>query len=70
MEILKAIHAFILETEKTMFYKSELREVGIATPTAHDWFKVIEYCQTKMPRIRLMEVHRNLIIEVLEKKEE
>jgi hypothetical protein len=63
MEILGAIREFIAEAEGKPFHKSDLREKGIDPRTAEEFFRIIQYCQKEIPRIRIMEVGASLVIQ-------
>ncbi len=72
MEILEKIKEFIeaIPPTQTSFYKSELRKVGIEPATSHEWLKLIEFCQKNIPEIHVVELSRNLIVELAGKKHE
>jgi hypothetical protein len=63
MEILGAIRDFIEEAGGKPFHKSDLREKGIDPRTAEEFFRIIQYCQKEIPRIKLMEVGASLVIQ-------
>ena len=69
-EVVHTLESFIRTSGKKKFLKSDLRAVGISPVTAHEWFKLIEHRQTNFPRIRVIEVEPNVIIEVLSEDED
>ena len=66
MKILEGIKNFLAESEEKLFYKSELRSINIEPSTAEEWFKIIEFCQTQLPRVSVKKVKRTVIFEILE----
>ncbi|MFX0173420.1 MAG: hypothetical protein ACFE9L_16120 [Candidatus Hodarchaeota archaeon] len=74
MELLQALASFIKQSGKKRFYKSDFRHAptNINPDSAFEALKEAEFCQTHMPRIRVIEMEegRNVIIEVLEETSE
>ncbi|MFQ5978431.1 MAG: hypothetical protein ACE5OZ_09910 [Candidatus Heimdallarchaeota archaeon] len=64
MEILQAIKEFIDESESPLFYKSDLRTKQIDPRTAEEFFRMIHFCQRKLPPITIIETHRNFIVQI------
>ncbi len=65
MKILEALNEHIKKSGKNRFFKSDFREVRVRPDTAGEWFRIIHYCQTELPRIKIIEMGRNVIIEIL-----
>ncbi len=72
LELLKIINEFIeegIQSGRKTFYKSDFRHppAKINPDSAYEVLKLVEYCQTQMPRIRIVEMAegRNVFIEVL-----
>ena len=63
MEILETIREFLDERGSKPFYKSDLREKGIDPKTAEDFFKVIQFCQKELPRIKITEMRGNFVVQ-------
>ena len=63
MEILMNIQEFLNESEGKPFYKSDLREKGIDPRTAEEFFRIIDFCQREVPRIRITELGGNFIVQ-------
>jgi hypothetical protein len=70
IEILKAIQKFVNESKEKTFYKSALRKEKVEPSTAAEWFRIIEFCQTKLPKIKIIEMKKNMVIEILNNEEE
>ena len=63
IQILQTIKEFLNEAEGKPFHKSDLREKGVDPRTAEEFFRIIQYCQNDIPRIRITEVGASLIIQ-------
>ena len=63
MEILVNIQEFLNESDGKPFYKSDLREKGIDPRTAEEFFRIIDFCQRELPRIRITDLGGNFIIQ-------
>ena len=66
IERVEAIFKFV-ETQKNIFPKSRLKEIGINPKAAEKWLKLIDYIQTQ-PKIRLIQTEHNTLIEKVEGK--
>ena len=65
-ERVEAIFNFI-ETQKNVFPKSRLKEIGLNPRAAEKWLKLIDFIQ-KQPKIRLIQSEHNTLIEKVEGK--
>ena len=65
-ERVDAIFEFI-NTQKDIFPKSRLKEIGLNPLTAEKWLKLIDYIQNQ-PKIRLIQTEHNTFIEKVEGK--
>ena len=65
-ERVEAIFKFI-ESQKNVFPKSRLKEIGLNPRAAEKWLKLIDYIQTQ-PKIRLIQTEHNTLIEKVEGK--
>jgi len=66
LERVEAIFKFI-DTQKNVFPKSRLKEIGLNPLAAEKWLKLIEFIQTQ-PKIRLIQTEHNTLIEKVEGK--
>ncbi|MHA2009270.1 MAG: hypothetical protein ACXABO_18985 [Promethearchaeota archaeon] len=66
VERVKAIFKFI-DTQKEIFPKSRLKEIGLNPRAAEKWLKLIDFIQ-KQPKIRLIQSEHNTLIEKVEGK--
>ena len=66
LERVEAIFTFI-DSQKNVFPKSRLKEIGINPKTAEKWLKLIDYIQTQ-PKIRLIQTEHNTLVEKVEGK--
>ncbi len=62
----EAIFKFI-DTQKKIFPKSRLKDIGLNPRAAERWLKLIDYIQ-KQPKIRLIQTGHNTLIEKVEGK--
>ena len=62
----EAIFKFI-DTQKKIFPKSRLKDIGLNPRAAERWLKLIDYIQ-KQPKIRLIQTEHNTLIEKVEGK--
>lgn len=62
----EAIFNFI-DSQKKVFPKSRLKEIGINPKAAEKWLKLIDYIQNQ-PKIRLIQTEHNTLIEKVEGK--
>jgi len=65
-ERVEAIFKFI-DSQKTVFPKSRLKEIGINPKAAEKWLKLIDFIQNQ-PKIRLIQAEHNTLIEKVEGK--
>lgn len=65
-ERVEAIFEFI-DTQKDVFPKSRLKEIGINPKAAEKWLKLIDYIQYQ-PKIRVIQTEHNTLIEKVEGK--
>ncbi len=65
-ERVEAIFKFI-ESQKDVFPKSRLKEIGINPKDAEKWLKLIDFIQYQ-PKIRLVQTEHNTLIEKVEGK--
>ena len=65
-ERVEAIFKFI-DSQKNVFPKSRLKEIGINPLAAEKWLKLIDFIQTQ-PKIRLIQTDHNTLIEKVEGK--
>ncbi|NVM19160.1 MAG: hypothetical protein HWN80_15710 [Candidatus Lokiarchaeota archaeon] len=65
-ERVEAIFKFI-DTQKNVFPKSRLKDIGINPKAAEKWLKIIDYIQNQ-PKIRLIQTEHNTFIEKVEGK--
>jgi len=65
-ERVEAIFEF-METQKNVFPKSRLKEIGLNPKAAEKWLDLIDYIQ-KQPKIRLIKSDHNTLIEKVEGK--
>jgi hypothetical protein len=70
IDILQAIKQFILESGTKEFHKSAIRDSGgdVAPNTVERICRLVEYCQTEMPAMRVRKVGSSVIIQVLEER--
>ena len=61
-----AIFKFI-DSQKGVFPKSRLKEIGLNPRTAEKWLKLIDFIQNQ-PKIRLIQTEHNTLIEKVEGK--
>lgn len=66
IERVEAIFKFI-DTQKKIFPKSRLKDIGLNPRAAERWLKLIDYVQ-KQPKIRLIQTEHNTLIEKVEGK--
>jgi len=66
IERVEAIFKFI-ESQKNIFHKSRLKEIGLNPRAAEKWLKLIDFIQ-KQPKIRLIQTEHNTLIEKVEGK--
>ncbi|MFX1500423.1 MAG: hypothetical protein ACFFDH_05595 [Promethearchaeota archaeon] len=66
IERVEAIFDFI-STQKDIFPKSRLKEIGLNPRAAEKWLKLIDFIQ-KQPKIRLIQTEHNTFIEKVEGK--
>ena len=66
IERVEAIFNFI-DTQKKVFPKSRLKDIGLNPRAAERWLKLIDYIQ-KQPKIRLIQTEHNTLIEKVEGK--
>jgi len=66
LERVEAIFKFI-DSQKNVFPKSRLKEIGINPKAAEKWLKLIDYIQTQ-PKIRIIQTEHNTLIEKVEGK--
>jgi len=66
LERVEAIFKFI-DSQKNVFPKSRLKEIGINPKAAEKWLKLIDYIQTQ-PKIRLIQTEHNTLVEKVEGK--
>ena len=66
IERVEAIFKFI-DTQKKVFPKSRLKDIGLNPRAAERWLKLIDYIQ-KQPKIRLIQTEHNTLIEKVEGK--
>ena len=57
----------LIDSQKKVFPKSRLKEIGINPKAAEKWLKLIDYIQ-KQPKIRLIQTEHNTLIEKVEGK--
>ncbi len=65
-ERVEAIFNFI-DSQKGVFPKSRLKEIGLNPHTAEKWLKLIDFIQNQ-PKIRLIQTGHNTLIEKVEGK--
>ena len=65
-ERVEAIFNFI-ESQKGVFPKSRLKEIGLNPQTAEKWLKLIDFIQNQ-PKIRIIQTEHNTFIEKVEGK--
>ncbi len=65
-ERVEAIFKFI-DTQRNIFPKSRLKDIGINPKAAEKWLKIIDYIQNQ-PKIRLIQTEHNTFIEKVEGK--
>jgi len=65
-ERVEAIFKFI-DSQKTVFPKSRLKEIGINPKAAEKWLKLIDFIQNQ-PKIRLIQAEHNTLVEKVEGK--
>ena len=65
-ERVEAIFKFI-DSQKEVFPKSRLKEIGLNPRTAEKWLKLIDFIQNQ-PKIRLIQTEHNTLIEKVEGK--
>jgi len=66
LERVEAIFKFI-DSQKNIFPKSRLKEIGLNPLAAEKWLKLIDYIQTQ-PKIRLIQTEHNTLVEKVEGK--
>lgn len=66
IERVEAIFQFI-DTQKNIFPKSRLKEIGLNPRAAEKWLKLIDFIQNQ-PKIRLIQTEHNTLIEKVEGK--
>ncbi|MHA1190962.1 MAG: hypothetical protein ACTSP9_01540 [Promethearchaeota archaeon] len=66
VERVEAIFKFI-DTQKNVFPKSRLKQIGLNPQAAEKWLKLIDYIQNQ-PKIRLIQAEHNTLIEKVEGK--
>ena len=66
IERVEAIFKFV-DTQKKIFPKSRLKEIGLNPKSAEKWLKLIDYIQNQ-PKIRLIQTEHNTFIEKVEGK--
>ncbi len=66
LERVEAIFKFI-DTQKNVFPKSRLKEIGLNPRAAEKWLKLIDFIQNQ-PKIRLIQSEHNTLIEKVEGK--
>ncbi|MFX1567085.1 MAG: hypothetical protein ACFFCV_01820 [Promethearchaeota archaeon] len=66
IERVEAIFKFI-DTQKNVFPKSRLKEIGLNPRAAEKWLILIDFIQ-KQPKIRLIQTEHNTLIEKAEGK--
>ena len=66
LERVEAIFKFI-DSQKNVFPKSRLKEIGINPKAAEKWLILIDYIQTQ-PKIRLIQTEHNTLVEKVEGK--
>ena len=66
LERVEAIFKFI-DSQKNIFPKSRLKEIGINPKAAEKWLILIDYIQTQ-PKIRLIQTEHNTLVEKVEGK--
>ena len=66
IERVEAIFKFVA-TQKNIFPKSRLKEIGLNPRAAEKWLKLIDYIQNQ-PKIRLIQTEHNTLIEKVEGK--
>ena len=64
IERVEAIFKFV-DTQKNIFPKSRLKEIGLNPRAAEKWLKLIDYIQNQ-PKIRLIQTEHNTLIEKVE----
>ena len=65
-ERVEAIFMFI-DSQKNVFPKSRLKEIGINPKAAEKWLKLIDFIQNQ-PKIRIIKAEHNTLIEKVEGK--
>jgi len=65
-ERVEAIFMFI-DSQKNVFPKSRLKEIGINPKAAEKWLKLIDFIQNQ-PKIRLIQAEHNTLVEKVEGK--
>jgi hypothetical protein len=55
MQILQMMRDYLVTTDRVAIYKSDLKERGIDPRTAENYFRVIAFCQSKVPRLSISE---------------
>ena len=66
IERVEAIFKFV-DTQKKIFPKSRLKEIGLNPKAAENWLKLIDYIQNQ-PKIRLIQTEHSTFIEKVEGK--
>ena len=72
IDILQAIKQYIVESGMKEFHKSAVRDSGVnvAPDTVERVCRLVEFCQTEMPEIKVRKVGSSVIISVVEEEKE
>ena len=62
IEILRIIGAYLEKRGGVPVYRSDLRKKGIDPRTAENFFRMIQYCQNQVPRIRISEADERFVV--------